>query len=85
VGYGYDSVEANVSSCGASTCAFAELAPTTFNGAADWYVGLAISTADLLTADIDPDRPVVLWLGTSSNGSTIAADIACYAGAGATL
>lgn len=79
-----DTPEANVATYPAATHARTALASgifeSSFGGDPDYFVDWAIPLTDLATEGINASSVLVLVMGTSSNASSINADIACHDG-----
>jgi hypothetical protein len=54
------------------------------NGAADYFLTIAIPWADLIPHGIAPDSVTVLWMGTSNSNQSINVDFVCHDGSGGT-
>lgn len=66
-----------------ATHANAVIAPTTFNGTTDWFVTIAVPFADLNT--VGASGQLIIWGGTSANGTGVDKDFACFDGTPGTI
>ena len=74
-----DPADRVVATYGFSSHARSTLAPgTSYGGAADFFLSIAVPWADLMPIGLNHDTPVYLWVASSSSPNSLNGDFACH-------